>query len=310
MKKIGLTILLFAIATISTWACDICGCGAGSYYIGILPEFNSKIVGLRYRSSNITTHLNPEGKRSYLTTDETYQNIELWGGWTIKEKFRLLAFVPLSVNAKTNENGTDVKSGLSDVTLQGFYRILRSKKTVGKAENTKLLVQDLWIGGGVKAPTGKYSPADKSTTSVSTNLFQLGTASWDFMLSGMYDIRLQDMGLNLNASYKMNTTNKYDYYYGNRFSSSIQLYHKFRFNNIFMVSPNVGFHIEQSQKDIDGSTAVRATGGTASYGTLGAELQFKQITIGGNWQPVLQQNLGSGAVQTGNRAMIHCSIIL
>src|SRR5690606_14410260 len=110
--------------------------------------------------------------------------------------------------------------------------------------------------------------------------FQLGTGSWDFMLTGMYDIRIQDMGLSANLSYKINTENSYGYYYGNRFSSSIQLYHKFRHNNIFMIAPNVGFHFEQSLKDLDGGYSVRPTGGTAGFGTIGAELQFKHLSLG------------------------------
>ena len=84
MKRILIAAALLGMSVSESKACDICGCGAGSYYIGILPEFNAKILGLRYRSSNLTTHLNPEGQRTYLTTDEQYYTTELWGGWTSK----------------------------------------------------------------------------------------------------------------------------------------------------------------------------------------------------------------------------------
>lgn len=300
---------LLAATTITSNACDICGCGAGSYYIGILPEFNAKILGLRYRSSRLITHLNPNGERTYLTTDEQYFTTELWGGWTIKDRYRIMASVPVAVNIKDNETARERKVGLSDVSVQGFYRVLRSKTTVGKHDNAKLLVQDLWVGVGIKAPTGKYNPADKSTVSATTNLFQLGTGSWDFMLTGMYDIRLQDIGFNATASYKINTINPYDYYYGNRFSGSAQVYHKFRFDNKFMIAPNIGFNIERSWKDIDGATAVRATGGQLMFATVGAELSFEKVSIGGNWQLVVDQHLGEGAVKAGNRAMLHVSFM-
>ena len=305
MKRLVLAGTLLAATTMTSNACDICGCGAGSYYIGILPEFDAKILGLRYRSSNLTTHLNPNGERTYLTTDEQYNTTELWGGWTIKGRYRIMASVPIAVNIKDNETARERKVGLSDVSVQGFYRVLRSKSTIGKPDNTKLLVQDLWVGVGIKAPTGKYNPTDKSTVSATTNLFQLGTGSWDFMLTSMYDIRLQDIGFNTTASYKINTTNPYDYYYGNRFSGSVQVYHKFRFDNKFMIAPNIGFNIERSSKDIDGTTAVRATGGQLMFATVGAELSFERVSIGGNWQPVVDQHLGEAAVKSGNRAMLH-----
>lgn len=300
---------LLAASTMISNACDICGCGAGSYYIGILPEFNAKILGLRYRSSNLTTHLNPNGERTYLTTEEQYYTTELWGGWTIKDRYRIMGSIPVAVNIKDNETAREHKAGLSDVSVQGFYRLLRSKTMVGKHGNAKLLVQDLWIGAGIKAPTGKYNPADKSTVSATANLFQLGTGSWDFMLTGMYDMRLQDIGFNATASYKINTTNPYDYYYGNRFSGSVQLYHKFRFDNKFMIAPNMGINIENSSKDIDGSTAVKATGGRLMFATIGAELSLEKVAIGGNWQPVMNQSLGEGAMKAGNRAMLHVSFM-
>lgn len=300
---------LLAAGSMEANACDICGCGAGSYYIGTLPEFNAKILGLRYRSSNLTTHLNPSGERTYLTTDEQYYTTELWGGWTLKERYRIMATVPLALNIKDNETARESKAGFSDIALQGFYRVLRSKSMVGNSENAKLLVQDLWLGAGIKAPTGKYNPADKSVTSATANLFQLGTGSWDFIFTGMYDIRLQDLGFNATASYKVNTVNQYDYYYGNRFSGSAQLYHKFRFDNKFMIAPNIGCTIEHSRKDIDGTTAVRATGGQLLFATMGAELSFEQFSIGGNWQPVVRQQLGEGAVKAGNRVMLHLSFL-
>ncbi|MBL7706931.1 MAG: transporter [Taibaiella sp.] len=309
MKRLVLAAALLAATTMTSNACDICGCGAGSYYIGILPEFNAKILGLRYRSSNLTTHLNPNGERTYLTTDEQYYTTELWGGWTIKDRYRIMASVPLAVNIKDNETARERKTGLSDVSVQGFYRVLRSKTTLGKHDKARLLVQDLWVGVGVKAPTGKYNPADKSTISATTNSFQLGTGSWDFLFTGMYDIRLLDIGFNATASYKINTTNPYDYYYGNRFSGSAQLYHKFRFDNKFMIAPNLGINIESSRKDIDGSTAVRATGGRLMFATAGAEMSFEKVSIGGNWQAVVNQNLGEGAVKAGNRAMLHVSFM-
>ena len=57
MKKYIITILLALFSWSAVKACDICGCGVGSYYLGILPEYNKRFIGLRYQHKNLTTHL-------------------------------------------------------------------------------------------------------------------------------------------------------------------------------------------------------------------------------------------------------------
>ncbi len=85
MKKRFIIALALLLTTGIAQACDICGCGAGSSYIGILPEFNTQIMGIRYRYNHIQTHMGPDGMPSYLTTDEGYHTAELWGGWTFRQ---------------------------------------------------------------------------------------------------------------------------------------------------------------------------------------------------------------------------------
>lgn len=303
MKK-GFLILFLFLGSYAR-ACDICGCGAGSTYLGILPDFNTRIIGLRYRFNDVLTHVGPGGSSSYLTTKERYHTAELWGGWTFGNRFRLMASLPLSYNTKNSQEEDASKTGLGDISLQGFYRLLRSKHSLGN----KLLVQDLWIGGGIKLPTGKYEPLDNDEAGKSANLFQLGTGSFDFMLTGMYDLRLQDAGLNLSASYKMNTTNKYDYNYGNKLSSSAQVYYKFKVSKVATLAPNVGMAYERSAHDLDQEYVVFNSGGYVLSGTLGAELQYKKIALGGNWQPPLSQELAMEVVKARNKMMVHVSLM-
>jgi hypothetical protein len=174
----------------------------------------------------------------------------------------------------------------------------------------KLMVQTLWIGGGIKLPTGKYTPADKQNTSQNANLFQLGTASYDFSVQAMYDLRIQDAGLNVSGSYKINTANKYDYGYGHKLNTAAQLYYKFRVKNKFTIAPNAGVNYENSKKDIDNKIKVDVSGGNLLLGTLGAETTFKKISFGGNWQMPLSQNLANGFVKANNRVMVHVSFML
>ncbi|WP_118950075.1 transporter family protein [Taibaiella helva] len=306
MKK-GLLLFYFLLAGLaSVQACDICGCGAGSSYLGILPDFTTKIIGIRYRYNSVLSHVPPEGVASYLTAKERYYTAELWGGWTFGNKVRVMAAVPLSYNTRKSQEEDDSKTGLGDISIQGLYHLLARKSTLG---NSKLLVQDLWIGGGIKLPTGKYEPLDRDESGKSANLFQLGTGSFDFMLTGMYDIRLQDAGLNLSGSYKFNTTNHYDYDYGNKWNGNAQLYYKFRVGKQATVAPNLGMSYERSAEDLNEGYSVFTSGGYALYGTVGAELQYRKIALGGNWQPVLDQHLAGGVVKPLNRMMMHLSLM-
>ena len=68
MKR-NIFIVAFVVMTpIYSLACDICGCGVGNSYIGILPDFNKRIFGLRYRYNSIFTHVGTGGETTYLTT--------------------------------------------------------------------------------------------------------------------------------------------------------------------------------------------------------------------------------------------------
>lgn len=304
MKKILMLVVAF-FSVGSVMACDICGCGVGSYYVGILPEFSKKIVGVRYRYNTLKTHLGAGGSTSYLTTHETFRTAEVWGGWTIGKKLRLMAYVPVNFNEKLNQGVTTRKTGLGDVGVQGFYRIFDNRNTT---ESNKMLVHSLWMGAGVKAPTGKYETPEKNGME-NANTFQLGTGSVDFTLNAMYDIRLQDAGLNTMVSYKMNTENSDAYRYGNKFSSSLQAYYKWRLFNKVTLAPNAGVLYEQAVKDSDAGYRVDVSGGNIVLGAVGTEISFKNIAIGGNFQMPLSQNMAGGFVKAGNRFMLHTAFI-
>lgn len=306
MKKIILLLIVFCTTGSVSNACDICGCGVGSGYIGILPDFNTKIIGLRYRFSSIRTHVGIGGSSSYLTTSERYHTTELWSAFRLSKKFRLMFTVPYNFNDKANSSGYHEKNGWGDANIQGFYNLLNSRQAAGK---NKLLVQSLWLGGGIKLPTGKYEPSNKQNSN-DANVFQLGTGSVDVSLNAMYDIRLQDLGLNINSSYKINFRNRHDYTYGNKFSLNAQLYHKFRLGHYCSIAPNAGLGLEYAAKDSDRGFKMDVSGGNMTTGIIGAEISYRSIVAGFNFQQPIRQNLANGMVRAGNKAMAHIAFAL
>ncbi|SEW43787.1 transporter [Chitinophaga arvensicola] len=307
MKKIILLFLCILTGMYEVRACDICGCGVGSYYIGILPDFKKRFIGLRYQYKTLRSHLGPGGTTSYLTTDETYQTAELWGGWNIGKRFRVLGFVPVNFNSRENQGVTMSKSGIGDIAVVGYYQLLDQQHTTA---NNKLLVQSLWIGGGIKMPTGKYEPTEHKENEDAPNNFQLGTASTDFTLNAMYDVRLMDLGLNANVSYKINTNNRYDYRYGNKFTANILAYYKIRVAPKVTIAPNAGVLYETAEKDQEARKyAVDISGGHSLLATAGVEATLGNISVGGNFQPVLSQQLADLRIKAGNRGMVHVTYL-
>ena len=305
MKKIIMMSLFTIFAVAELKACDICGCGVGSYYLGILPEYNKRFLGLRYQYKSLRTHLDPFGANTPLTTNETYQSAELWGGINFGSKFRVLAFVPYNFNRRESQASTGHKNGLGDIALMGYYKIFDNMGTVGE----RLLVQSLWVGAGVKVPTGKYEPAERVAVSESPNNFQLGTASTDFTVNAAYDVRWNDLGINANLNYKINTENKHNYRYGNKFTSNVLAYYKFRVAHKVTVAPNVGLLYETAQKDVeDRKYDVDVSGGHSLSVVAGLEMGMKGISLGANYQNVRSQDLAGGRAYAGNRVMVHMSL--
>jgi hypothetical protein len=302
--KFILTLAIIGL-TLGAKACDICGCGVGSYYIGILPEYNKRFIGLRYQHKTLQTHLGPTRERTPLTTDEIYQSAELWGGWNMGSKFRVLAFVPYNFNERINQDERGTKNGLGDIALMGYYNLFNKTGTLGN----KLLVQSLWLGAGVKVPTGKYEPTERLAVQESPNNFQLGTASTDFSFNAAYDVRYNDLGVNANVNYKVNTENKYDYRYGNKLTTNVLAYYKFRLFHSFTVAPNAGVLYETSAKDVENQKyEVNVSGGHSLAAILGVEFALKSVSFGANYQNVRSQNLAGGRAFAGNRVMTHISI--
>ncbi|RQO75745.1 hypothetical protein DBR43_01640 [Pedobacter sp. KBW06] len=304
-KKIIISLMLLCSTTFASLACDICGCGVGSYYLGILPEFNKRFIGLRYQHKSLQTHLGPLGQRTPITADETYQSAELWGGWNIGSRFRILAFVPYNFNKRESQTGNGTKNGLGDIALMGYYKLLDKSGTLGE----RLLVQSVWIGGGVKVPTGKYEPSERLAIQESPNNFQLGTASTDFTLNAAYDIRYNDLGLNTNVNYKINTENKYNYRYGNKLTANMLAYYKFRLANVVTVAPNAGVLYETADKDVENNKYnVDVSGGYSLSAVAGVEVAMKGLSFGANYQNVRSQDLAGGRAKAGNRVMVHMSL--
>jgi hypothetical protein len=294
MKKIFLIGIAFMCAQ-QSFACEICGCSSGNYFIGPFPQFSKHFFGVRYSFRSFQTRLVADPTQF---SNDFYQTIELWGGWNLGKKWQLLAFVPYNINHQSSDEGISNKSGLGDITLIANYNLLNKSR-----EGRNTISQQLWLGAGIKLPTGKFS-ADAGEIVPAANS-QPGSGSVDFLINAMYAIHINNWGINTSLNYKINEDAD-DYQFGNRFSANAFVFRSIRLDKVTL-NPNVGFLFENLEANKLSKEKIEDTGGNALLAAAGLEIGFNKIAVGFNVQAPVSQNFSNDQTKTKLRGMLHCT---
>ena len=300
MRRIPfLTLILILGYSLTGLSCPICGCGGGNLYMGLLPDFKYQFFGLRFHTTQYHTQLINDP--SQFSTNN-YNTVEMWGGVRLGKKIQLLAFIPYYINKQADDEGTTYTHGLGDVTVMGQYQIFSSSK---KLASHKLITQQLWLGGGIKLPTGPFniSTLDSNTTVADINA-QIGTGSVDFLINGMYSLSIRNFGVSVTANYKINTMNSDQYKFGNKFQSNLIAFYRFtgRGPNI---TPNLGAGYENVAINRLSGKEVQYTGSRIMTAIAGVEFDFGKIGLGINAQLPLAQNFAEGQTKMNFNSMMH-----
>jgi len=298
--------MLFLVASsyAELQACDICGCGGGNFYMGLLPSFKNKFIGIRYHYMQYHTQLASDASQF---SHNYYNSVEVWGGWNIGRKWQVLAFVPYYFNKQVDDDGITYKNGLGDISFLANYQLLHTRRMTGE---NKTIEQELWFGAGLKIPTGtfKVDVNDPNTTIADINS-QIGTGSVDFLLNLSHHIRFNQFGINTIANYKINTTNSADYKYGNKLTISSIGYYRFKAGNS-SIAPNAGLVFENTETNQLKKEKVDLTGGYALSALAGVEFTFNKIALGFNAQVPLTQYYAAGQTRMQVRGMAHVTFVL
>lgn len=304
MRTFLVTLCIVFTQICHTQACDICGCGVGGYYSGVLPQFHKHYIGLRWRFSSFQSELGHDGIPLGTFSKEYYHSLELTGRFYLHRRVQLLAFVPLSYHLRTEPTATNQLIGLGDLSVLVLYNIYNTSFLAEKDIKHNLL-----IGGGVKAPTGSFERKD-SQGELFTPSFQLGTGSVDFLLTSIYTLRYKRWGVNVNATYKINLPNKDTYQFGNQLTASATAFflHKIK-NKEWGLMPTLGLLLEHANYNLKNGYKRINTGGSQLVATIGLDIFYKKIQLGLSYQQPTWQNLSDGMVTAGPRFMANINYL-
>ncbi len=302
MKKYISLFLFLLISNFTVQACEICGCGVGNLYIGQLPGFKTRFVGIRYQYMRYKSEMATD--KSQFSKD-AYQTTELWAGWNIGSRWQVLAFVPWRFNKKISDDGIKQNNGLGDISLLANYSLLHTRST---NLGNKIVEQQVWTGAGIKLATGAYHvDLTDPTANIGDANSQNGTGSVSYLFNTQYQLRIGQNGMAASLQYQANTTNAEGYRFGNRFTGALYAYHRYRINGVSL-SPNLGLLFDHNNSNSLNHETVAETGGHRINLTGGVEIGLKRFSIGLNTQLPLQQQYASGQTLLTNHTVLHLSI--
>lgn len=194
--------------------CDVCSTSTSSTSINF--DFNSRnYIGLYTLYQNYKTY-NGIFKNSK-QFKEHYRTLQLSGNYMISPRWNVTLSMPIHIHNRVLEDQSikQNESGLGDISLQSTYQILKS-------DSTQKTNWSLNFGGGIKTPTAKFENRDGQGSNPN---FNLGSGSWDYSLTTLFNIKGKQAGINTQLTYTFKSENKSSFKFGNQTDVSI-LYYK------------------------------------------------------------------------------------
>jgi len=293
MHKIAGCILIL-LCTFQTKACDICGCAASGNQLGILPQLNKHIIGIKYQYSHFSSlpHSISEGNH---ITNEQFHSQQIWARFVAHKRWHFFAFLPYKLNIRSTESSTTKVSGIGDAMLLSNLVVFNTAQYSGKPLN-----HALQFSMGIKMPTGK-SDAVRNGLMLHSNI-QVGTGSVDLPVNMVYTLRYRSYGTNIELNFVKNGANKQQFRFGNRAIASLKAFAWKEVKNISIL-PHTGLSYEYAAPDYQAETAQEYTGGKNILGNAGLDIYFKKLGLNILFQKSVYQTMSDGYITSHPRLM-------
>jgi hypothetical protein len=295
MKKLFLLFALQFLSASSILACPYCGCGNSNFQIGILHTFSKAFVSVRYSYFHFKTDSGSQYSRDYFHT------AELWGGYNFG-KVQVMTFAPYLSIHKSGDDGTVNTTGLGDITVLSNYQIF--SKTTNGTETQSSVTNTLWLGGGIKLPTGqsKVDVNDREFT-VGDFTAATGTGSTDYIFNAMHNLVIGNNGVVTNVAYRVNTVNPQQFQYGNRIYFSASYFRSIAAGEM-VIRPTLGINLLVNNSNRYQGVEVDGSNGYLVSGMVGVNLQKGKVGLLINAFLPMSQDFYHGLTQAKDRESI------
>jgi len=182
--------------------------------------------------------------------------------------------------------------GIGDVNLLLKYQLYNSQETGDTLLKNRFLHR-VTIGAGGTLPTGSYN---KETvvgfeTTIQPDVIlgtpimeldphmQAGTGSFNYLFLLEYLVKFNRFGLHFNTSYKLNTTNKNQFRFANRFNMNNTLFALLPLSKKVKLMPQTGIYYELSNRDEYDDLPYYNSGGEVLFSNVGINLFINQLSL-------------------------------
>lgn len=278
-------------------ACDLCGCATSGGIPGVLPGYRNHFAGIAYQYQSFeSTHPTYAGETGSLQSQDGFHSFTAWGRWYPTKKLQVLLSLPYHYNYVKEAGHTTIMQGLGDMRILADYRLIDTEDS-----NNNGWRHMVFAGGGIKLPTGKRGMTSKEGIVLSN--MQPGTGSWDFLLHGNYTLRYNKAGINIDLLYQLNTVNKFDYRYGNRWNGSLNLF-LLQETGKLTWQPQLGvryLHSDTDKSSYRYSIKNPYSGGYQAYLMAGTGIYFKDLAFSISYGIPAIEHYAGGLVKSHNR---------
>ncbi len=279
--------MLLGFLTTSAYACDICGCAANAFSVGMLPNSKHHFIGMRSTLRWFESQPAPDGHGYRGVSSQFFTTTELFGRYKIGQRFQIQAFIPYVFNRKTDSVTTTIQ-GLGDVVAMGNFVFIDNMDSLNR--NFR---HSGTIGLGVKAPTGTFFKLGFEEINMLP-----GTGSVDVITNLNYSVQYKNFGLQNETGFTYKTSNKYKYRFGNALSISQVVFYRWDVNEDLKIIPQVGMNYMHNWKDTKNGVLSEDTfnGGDIYSGQVNLFVLYRNIGVSVQVFVPVYQRLNRGYV--------------